>query len=181
MYTMGVKAYKTQNTILLSLFFFYMQSQGGEDSSTMIMPGANAVYLDETQPIDVRVADLLSYMTLEEKIGQMTLVEKNSIKDFGHIAAYHLGGLLSGSGAKPEENTAAGWRDMTAGFQAAADGSRLRIPLLYGADAIHGHAHVPGATVFPHAIALGATGNPELVKAVAQATARELAATGVNW
>ena len=190
MYTMGVKAYKTQNTILLSLFlitailsslFFYMQSQGGEDSSTMIMPGANAVYLDETQPIDVRVADLLSYMTLEEKIGQMTLVEKNSIKDFGHIAAYHLGGLLSGSGAKPEENTAAGWRDMTAGFQAAADGSRLKIPLLYGADAIHGHAHVPGATVFPHAIALGATGNPELVKAVAQATARELAATGVNW
>ena len=74
------------------------------------MPPATALYLDPAQPIAVRVADLLSYMTVEEKIGQMTLVEKNSISKPGDIAVYHIGALLSGSGAKPEENTPAGWR-----------------------------------------------------------------------
>ena len=70
---------------------------------------------------------------------------------------------------------------MIDGYQATAKQSRLGIPLLYGVDAIHGHAHVPTATVFPHAIGLGATNNPKLVKSVAQATAEELFATGVNW
>ncbi|OGG71028.1 hypothetical protein A3I99_00120 [Candidatus Kaiserbacteria bacterium RIFCSPLOWO2_02_FULL_45_11b] len=185
---MEVNAYKTRNTILLGLFllaallssaFLYMQSEHNETAVTT--PAADTIYLDETQPIDARVADLLSYMTLEEKIGQMTLVEKNSLKHPNDIAAYHLGGLLSGAGAKPEVNTPAGWKEMIDGYQTEASATRLGIPLLYGADAIHGHAHVPGATVFPHAIGLGATGNLELVQAVAQATAREMLATGVNW
>ncbi len=144
-------------------------------------PPIDALYKDATQPIEARVADLLSYMTLEEKIGQMTLVEKNSVAEVGDVADYHIGGLLSGAGAKPSENTAAGWNDMIVAYQSEAATSRLGIPLLYGADAIHGHAHVPEATVFPHAIGLGATGNPELVTKVAEATAQELAATGVNW
>ncbi len=144
-------------------------------------PPLNALYKDATQPIEVRVADLLSYMTLEEKIGQMALVEKNSVGTSSDIADYHLGGLLSGAGSKPPVNTAEGWKEMIEGFQSEAAQSRLGIPLLYGADAIHGHAHVPGATVFPHAIGLGATNNPELVRSVAQATAKELDATGVNW
>lgn len=150
------------------------------DDSTMTPP-QNALYLDETQPIEARVADLLSYMTLEEKIGQMTLVEKNSIKQQSDIAIYHLGALLSGAGAKPDDNTPVGWKEMIDGYQAAAKQSRLGIPLLYGADAIHGHAHVPTATVFPHAIGLGASNDPELVNAVAKATAQEIFATGVNW
>ena len=149
--------------------------------SNMVTPPSNALYLDENQPIEMRVADLLSYMTLEEKIGQMALVEKNSIKEQNDIAAYHLGALLSGAGAKPIKNTPEGWKEMIDGYQATAKQSRLGIPLLYGVDAIHGHAHVPTATVFPHAIGLGATNNPKLVKSVAQATAEELFATGVNW
>ena len=185
---MEVNAYKTRHTILLGLFllaallssvFLYMQSEYNE--TTMTTPPANPLYLDETQPIEARVADLLSYMSLEEKIGQMTLVEKNSLKQGSDIAKYHLGGLLSGAGAKPEEKTFSGWKEMIDGYQAEASGTRLGIPLLYGADAIHGHAHVPGATVFPHAIGLGAAGSSELVEAVAEATAVELAATGVNW
>ena len=147
-----------------------------------IMPINNDVtYLNSEAAIEARVADLLSHMTLEEKLGQMTLVEKNSIKELSDISKYHLGALLSGSGAKPEENTVAGWKQMTNTFQAEAVKSRLGIPLLYGSDAIHGHAHVPEATVFPHMIGLGATGNQELVKSVAAATADEMAATGVNW
>lgn len=149
--------------------------------SNMVTPPSNALYLDENQPIEMRVADLLSYMTLEEKIGQMALVEKNSIKEENDIASYHLGALLSGAGSKPIKNTPEGWKEMIDGYQATAKQSRLGIPLLYGVDAIHGHAHVSTATVFPHAIGLGATNNPKLVKSVAQATAEELFATGVNW
>lgn len=141
----------------------------------------NPLYLDVTLSIDARVNNLLSYMTLEEKIGQMTLVEKNSLNKISDISTYSLGALLSGSGAKPEVNTVSGWKEMITTYQSEATKSRLGIPLLYGSDAIHGHAHVPGATVFPHLIALGATGNPELVKAVAMATAEEMADTGVNW
>jgi beta-glucosidase len=120
-------------------------------------------------------------MTLEEKIGQMTLVEKNSIKKLSHVSDYYLGALLSGSGAKPEENTVAGWRKMIDTYQAQAAKSRLSIPLLYGSDAIHGHSHVPEATIFPHMVGLGAAGNPELVQKIASATADEMVVTGVNW
>ncbi|MCB9814406.1 glycoside hydrolase family 3 protein [Candidatus Nomurabacteria bacterium] len=120
-------------------------------------------------------------MTLEEKIGQMTLVEKDSIKKLSDISDYHLGALLSGSGSKPEENTVTGWKQMIDTYQAEATQSRLGIPLLYGSDAIHGHAHVPEATIFPHLIGLGASGDSELVKKIASATAVEMMATGVNW
>jgi beta-glucosidase len=139
------------------------------------------LYTDATQPIDARVADLLSYMTLEEKIGQMTLIEKNSLEAQGDIATYYLGALLSGAGSKPEQNTTAGWLRMINSFQAEAKNTRLGIPLLYGVDAIHGHAHVSGATVFPHAIGLGATRNEALVESIARATAVEISATGANW
>ncbi len=167
--------------VLLGVFFAFVQTGYFDARPVMSTPPANALYLDSTQPIEARVADLLSYMTLEEKIGQMTLVEKNSIKEPSDIATYHPGALLSGAGAKPATNTVSGWREMIDDYQAQAKQSRLGIPLLYGADAIHGHAHVAGVTVFPHAIGLGATRNPELVKAVANATAQDLAATGVNW
>ena len=186
---MGVKNQNTRNWLIIGALGVAVLLLGGslvihtdiyDKKPIAATPPTDAPYLDDTQPIEVRVADLLSYMTLEEKIGQMTLVEKNSIKG-GDVATYHVGGLLSGAGSKPTENTAAGWKDMIAAYQDEAAMSRLGIPLLYGADAIHGHGHVPEATVFPHAIGLGATGNPELVKKVAKATAEELTVTGVNW
>ena len=141
----------------------------------------DAVYKDPTASVELRVKDLLSYMTLEEKVAQMALTEKNSLIAPEHIAELGLGALLSGSGSKPADNTATGWLTMVEAFQAQARTSRLGIPLLYGVDAVHGHAHVPGATVFPHAIGLGATGDVKLTEAVARATAEEIAATGINW
>lgn len=167
--------------VVLVAFVVYIITDYFHTPSAMAEPSVDALYLDITKPIEERVADLLSYMTLEEKIGQMTLVEKDSIKEQGDIASYHIGAMLSGAGAKPPQNTPAGWREMIDSYQATAKLSRLGIPLLYGVDAIHGHAHVPTATVFPHAIGLGATNNPELVKEVANATAEELFTTGVNW
>jgi beta-glucosidase len=139
------------------------------------------LYRDATVPIEVRIEDLLSLMTRAEKIGQMALVEKNSLKNLSDIKTYQLGALLSGAGAKPDVNTADGWAQMIAEYQAIARTTRLGIPLLYGADAIHGQALVPGATIFPHAVGLGATNNPELVGKVAAATALEMRQSGVNW
>ncbi len=140
----------------------------------------DAKWHDATLPTETRIDDLLAHMTLTEKIAQMALVEKNSVTA-ATIAESGLGGVLSGAGAKPPVNTAVGWAAMVAGFQAEARTSRLGIPLLYGVDAVHGHALVPGATIFPHQIGLGASGDGALVERVAAATAADIRTTGVNW
>lgn len=144
-------------------------------------PPANALYKQSDQPPEARVKDLMGYMTLEEKIGQMALVDKNSLVKTEDISRYYLGGILSGAGAKPQNNTPQGWRDMINEMKDQAAKSRLGIPILYGVDANHGHANVLGTTVFPHSIGLGASQNAELIEEVAAATSRELVATGVNW
>lgn len=144
-------------------------------------PPADALYKKADQPIDARVQDLLARMTLEEKIGQMALVDKNSLKKTEDISKYYLGGILSGAGAKPADNTPQGWLDMINIMKNQALNSRLGIPIFYGVDANHGHSNLLGATVFPHAVGLGASQDAALVKEVAQATAEELTSTGVNW
>jgi len=157
-------------------FYWYLQ-----ESVVLPAPPLSALYLNSDFDIEMRINDLLSYMTLEEKIGQMALVEKNSIIEVSDISSYNLGALLSGMGAGPEQNSAAGWKTMVTNFTQESNNSRLKIPILYGVDAIHGHGNVPGATIFPHTIGLGATGNEALVLEVARATALEVAATGINW
>ncbi len=145
------------------------------------MPPIDARYLDPELVIEARIDDLLMYMTLEEKIGQMALVDKNSIKRPDDVRKYRLGALLSGAGAKPDPNTPESWRTMVEEFTSYARRTRLGIPLLYGVDAAHGHTNIPGATVFPHQIGLGAANDPRLVEQIAEATARELEATGIYW
>lgn len=144
-------------------------------------PPADATYRNKDVPTEERIANLLSYMTLEEKIGQMALVEKNSLRAVADISTYGIGAVLSGFGGKPDDNSAVGWRSMIETFVSASHSSRLGIPILYGVDAIHGHSNVPGATIFPHFIGLGASGDAALVENVARATADELLATGVRW
>ena len=138
-------------------------------------------YQDAAQPTTVRVNDLMDRMTDAEKIGQMAAIEKNSIRDPNDIAKYGLGALLSGAGAKPETNTSEGWFQMIKTFKSHSQKTRLSIPLLYGVDANHGHGNVPGATLYPHALGLGASHDPNLVRDVAKATAEEVAASGINW
>jgi beta-glucosidase len=142
---------------------------------------AGEIYKDPSQPVPARVADLLSRMTLDEKIGQMTQAERADITNSTDIAAYGLGSLLSGGGSAPSTNTAIGWADMYDGFQQAALANRLGIPLIYGVDAVHGHNNVRGATIFPHNIGLGATRDASLVQQVGQAAAEEVAGTGIDW
>jgi beta-glucosidase len=135
---------------------------------------------DLSQPLEKRVEDLLARMTLEEKIGQMTQVEKNSIKP-GHITRYYIGSILSGGGGYPGENTPQTWYAMVEGFQREALATRLQIPIIYGVDAVHGHGNLLNATVFPHNIGLGAANDPALMEKIGRATAEEMLATGIPW
>ena len=138
------------------------------------------VYTDASLPVDERVADLLARMTLEEKIGQMTLVEKFSLTP-EVVTERFIGGVLSGGAGRPAENTPEGWVEMVDGFQAGALATRLAIPMIYGVDAVHGHNNVKDATLFPHNIGLGATRDPDLLERIGRATAEEVAATGIPW
>ncbi len=142
-----------------------------------------ASYQPDTRPLsgfDSQVNDLLAQMTLDEKVGQMTQAERGSLSD-GDIENYFLGSVLSGGGSGPNVNSVGSWAEMYDGFQSQALKTRLKIPILYGVDAVHGHNNVRGAVIFPHNIGLGATGNPDLVRMAAQITASEVRATGINW
>ncbi len=138
------------------------------------------LYTDSSQSVETRVEDLLKRMTLDEKIGQMTQVEKNSIRP-GDITGYYIGSLLSGGGGSPAKNTPQDWYAMVEEFQNEALETRLEIPLIYGVDAVHGHGNLRNATIFPHNIGLGATNNPELIQKIGRATAEEILATGIPW
>jgi beta-glucosidase len=120
-------------------------------------------------------------MTLEEKIGQMTQVDSKAIRDHSEIKEYLIGSVLSGGGSDPSDNTPASWARAVEEYQSWAFRTRLKIPLLYGIDAVHGHNNVEGAVIFPHNIGLGATRNPRLVEQAYRITARETAATGIRW
>lgn len=137
-------------------------------------------YHDASLPLETRVTAILSRMTLAEKVGQMTQVEKNSIEPAA-VRDYFIGSVLSGGGGSPRTNTAAGWAAMVSAYQQAAQQTRLGIPILYGADAVHGHGNLYGATLFPHNIGLGATRDAQLVERIAAATAAEMLPTGVTW
>ncbi|NUO60711.1 MAG: beta-glucosidase, partial [Hamadaea sp.] len=150
----------------------------------MTLPGsvqaAGLPYQDPSLPVATRVADLLSRMTLDEKIGQMTQAERGSATATD-VTTYRLGSILSGGGSAPTPNTATSWADMYDSFQAGALATPLQIPMIYGVDAVHGHNNVVGATIFPHNIGLGATRDPALVQQIGQAVAEEVSGTGIDW
>ena len=127
------------------------------------------------------IDSLLNQMTIDEKIGQMTQVDQQFLNDISDISKYGFGSLLSGGGSTPKVNEPQAWAEMYDKYQQEALSSRLKIPLLYGIDAVHGHNNVVGATIFPHNIGLGATRDAKLVESVARATALEVAATGIDW
>jgi beta-glucosidase len=143
---------------------------------------AAAPYENPRLPVSQRVSDLLSRMTPEEKIGQMTQTERYQVyDDASPITTWNLGAILSGGGSTPTENNPKAWADMVDRFQRAALATRLHIPLLYGIDSVHGDGNMLGATVFPHNIGLGATRDPALVREVEHVTASETRSSGPQW
>ncbi|KAM0937159.1 putative glucan 1,3-beta-glucosidase [Dioscorea sansibarensis] len=149
--------------------------------STSIGSAKHMKYKDPTLPVEVRVNDLLKRMTLAEKIGQMTQIERK-VASADVMKNYFIGSLLSGGGSVPKPKASAeDWVNMTNDFQKGCLATRLGIPMIYGIDAVHGHNNVYGATIFPHNIGLGATRDPDLVKRIGAATALEVRATGIPY
>ena len=131
---------------------------------------------------DNQVLKLLEQMTLEEKIGQMIQLDQEHLKDPQDIETYFIGSVLSGGNSDPKAgNSLKDWTDMYDRYQKYALNTRLRIPILYGVDAVHGHNNVLNAVVFPHNIGMGCTHNPKLVYEMSRITAMEMRATGVQW
>ena len=131
---------------------------------------------------DPLVKPVVASMTLDEKVGQMTQAELNNLKDEQDVERLVLGSVLSGGDADPKEgNSLLAWTDTVDRLIALSQKTRLRIPILYGVDGVHGHNNVLGATVFPHNVALGCTNNPGLVEEIGRISALEIRATGIRW
>ena len=131
---------------------------------------------------DVQVKELLSRMTLEEKIGQMIQTDQEHLRDPADIEKYYIGSVLSGGNSDPPGgNSLQAWTDRYDQLQKYALETRLGIPILYGIDAVHGHNNVLGAVIFPHNIGLGCIRDPELVEKISRITAIEMRATGIQW
>ena len=145
--------------------------------------------------IDAKIDVLLRKMTIEEKVGQMTQVTIDvvSVGPDGRllphaldpakleraILQYHVGSILN---VGPSFYTLPHWGEVITAIQdVATKKSRLGIPILYGIDAIHGANYTRGATLFPQAVALAATWNPDIVKRVGEITAYEVRASGIPW
>ena len=129
------------------------------------------------------VDEVLSEMTLEEKVGQTIMADLDFIKP-SDLKRYPIGGILNGGNTSPNGNqraTTNEWKQLAQDFYDESISSGADIPILWGTDAVHGHSNVFGATIFPHNIGLGASANEKLLKDIGSAVAEEVLATGLYW
>ncbi len=133
-----------------------------------------------------RIDALLAKMSLAQKIGQVVQGDIAAITP-ADLEKYPLGSILAGGNSGPygnERGSAADWDRLVREFRTvsskpAANG--IAIPILFGVDAVHGHNNVPGATVFPHNVGLGAARDPDLIRRIGAVTAAEIAGSGIEW
>ncbi|SDD40308.1 beta-glucosidase [Massilia sp. PDC64] len=135
--------------------------------------------------LEARVRDIVGRMTLAQKIGQMTQAELKAVTP-DDVSTYYLGSVLNGGGSWPHNDKharAADWLKLADAFYDAsmATDMAVKVPMIWGTDAVHGHNNVYGATMFPHNIGLGAARDPALVKAIGAATGKAVRATGIAW
>ena len=130
-------------------------------------------------------------MTLKEKVGQMTQLEIGMVTDGQDanlvinpdklrkaVVEYGVGAILN---VKDTALTLDKWHELIGAIQQAAAGTRLKIPIIYGIDTIHGANYVAGATLFPQPLGMAATWDPELMKAASEIAAKETRAAGIPW
>ena len=147
---------------------------------------ARAASVAQDPAVERRVGELLSAMSLEQKVGQIIQADIGSVTP-DDVYRYHLGSVLNGGNSDPGGRYNAPAKDWLAAadaFYAASmkpNGKLPRIPVIWGSDAVHGHNNVVGATLFPHNIGLGAARNPDLVRRIGAATAIEMRVTGLDW
>lgn len=159
-----------------------------------VLPRSCVLFLAILMPVAVhsqssveeRVESLVSGLSLKQKIAQMIQGEIAHVTP-DDLRQYGLGSVLNGGGSFPAKNkyaTLQDWVELADAYYLASIDSSMGnagIPVIWGTDAVHGHNNVIGATIFPHNIALGAVGDPKLTADIAEATAREVSATGIDW
>lgn len=153
------------------------------------LDGADWPALTSPMPLDpaqeARIAQILAGMTLAQKVGQMTQPDVRNITP-DQVREFYIGSVLNGGGAWPNNRKDASvgeWAALSARFHQAAleTDMAVKIPLIWGTDAVHGHNNVRGATMFPHNIGLGAANDPAMVERIGRATAQQVRATGISW
>ena len=136
--------------------------------------------------IEAQIDEILPKLTLEQKVGQVIQGDSDSVTP-EDVKKYRLGSVLSGGNSAPgplnyaETNA---WLELADKYYNASideEGVEVAIPIIWGIDAVHGHANLKGAIIFPHNVGLGATNNPELIEKIAQITAHELTVSGHDW
>jgi beta-glucosidase len=135
--------------------------------------------------LEARIAAIVKGMTLAQKVGQMTQAEIKSVTP-DDVRRYYLGSILNGGGSWPNNDKharAADWLALSQRFYEAsmATDMAVKVPVMWGTDAVHGHNNAYGATLFPHNIGLGAARDPQLLQEIGAATARAMRATGIAW
>ena len=143
-------------------------------------PDAATTRTFPTQACLDKASALVAMMTSDEKLAQLQQIERANVTA-SDITTYGIGSVYSQGGSAPSTNSPTGWADMIDGFRTASFQSRLKIPIIYGLDVVHGVGPVKGAVVFPHNIGLGATRNPALVEQVASTIADEAAGSGADF
>ena len=136
--------------------------------------------------IEAQIDDILPKLTLEQKVGQVIQGDTGSLTP-EDVKKYRLGSVLSGGnsapGPLPYAETKA-WLEMADKYYNASiddEDVEIAIPIIWGIDAVHGHANLKGSIIFPHNIGLGAMNNPDLIEKIASITAHELTVSGHDW
>ena len=132
---------------------------------------------------EAAISGVLARMTVEQKVGQLIQADIGAITP-ANLARYPLGSILAGGNSGPygnERADAATWKRLVDEFRLVSREAGAGIPILFGVDAVHGHSNLPGATIFPHNIGLGAAHDPDLIRRIGAATAAEIAGSGIEW
>ena len=136
--------------------------------------------------IESKIDEMLPKLTLEQKVGQVIQGDSDSVTP-EEVKEYRLGSVLSGGNSAPGPLPYAetkNWLEMADKYYNASidnEGVEIAIPIIWGIDAVHGHANLKGAIIFPHNIGLGAMNNPDLIEQIAGVTAHELTISGHDW
>ena len=164
------------------------ESAIGEKSSNLVNPGDWPSFkpLPLDPAIEAQIDEILPKLTLEQKVGQVIQADNNSVTP-EEVKKYRLGSVLSGGNSAPGPLPYADtktWLEMADKYYNASidpEGVEVAIPTIWGIDAVHGHANLTGAIVFPHNVGLGAMRNPDLIEKIARVTAHELTVSGHDW
>lgn len=161
-------------------------SAGPATADPTLWPAARSPEAITDAATERAIDALIARMTVEQKVGQVIQADISTITP-ADLARYPLGSILAGGNSGPygnERASAADWHKLVREFRAASSvpaANGVAIPILFGVDAVHGHNNVPGATLFPHNIGLGATRDLDLIRRIGAVTAAEIAGTGIEW